>query len=299
MLPTVQNALQQALLALAPKDFSESLPAVQLASRTDAGVHAVGQVALAKLPADFWANVHHPLRALNTVLPSSVAIRQLDFEVPPDFSIQHQAKWRWYRYQWSFCQHPSPQLGPFTHRLYGKATQRLPNLALMQEAAALTLGTHPFTYFKSPRSPMQNDICTLHGCHLWWRSGSTDFLSDKTLSNKALGAVLSPLGPPTLVLDVVGDRFLYKMVRHLAGFLLAVGMGKLSPQAMVEALEGNYHASFKRPVTAKPDGLSLMAIDYASNLTGAYPLFENDPYVACLHRFLQGPATHLNSPEKA
>ena len=140
---TVQGALQEALEAL-----NVNASGMALSGRTDAGVHARGQVAHFEMPLKQFKLFHHFLRSLNSKLPSTVRVKQF-FPVSQQFHSRRNSTHKWYRF-----------------KIYNASEQSvwMPNDAIwvrkpldvqkMNEAIKLVLGTHDFKSFKCP--PKEN-----------------------------------------------------------------------------------------------------------------------------------------------
>jgi len=190
---TVQGTLEDALarvLSLAEP------PALTVAGRTDAGVHARGQVAHADLPADRWAD-HGPgaVRRLARLLPSDVRVHRIA-PAPPGFDARFSAIWR--RYAYRVCDDPS-LADPLARHATLWYRSRL-DVAVMNEAARQCLGEHDFAAFCRPRTGAST-VRTLLRLD-WARSG-----------------------PAAAEATVVADAFCHNMVRALVGALLKVGDG--------------------------------------------------------------------------
>ena len=182
-LPTVQGEIERALQAITGAEVR-----VQGAGRTDAGVHALGQVASFEVATP----IPDPrLRsALNAHLPASIRIAALE-TAPPEFHARFSAHWRHYGYL--LVREESPFLSRYAYR-----PRSWPELERMNAACENLAGEHDFRAFTSqPEGP--------YGCHLleagWrpWAGG--------------------------LLFQVRADRFLYRMVRFLVGVCIEIGRG--------------------------------------------------------------------------
>jgi len=191
---TVQGALSDALaLALRLREP----PALTVAGRTDAGVHARGQVAHIDVDSQAWT-VAGPvaLRRLNRVLPAEIRVRAVRV-APPDFDSRFSALWR--RYSYRVCD-SAAFADPL--RRHDTLWHRLPvDPALMNQAAEACLGQHDFAAFCRRRAGASTVRELLR--FDWQRDGA--------------GVVVG---------TVVADAFCHNMVRALAGALLAVGDGR-------------------------------------------------------------------------
>jgi tRNA pseudouridine38-40 synthase len=220
---TVQDALQAALQQIAGVEIN-----VVCAGRTDAGVHAMGQVV------HFDTQVNRPLsawvRGANAFLPASVAVCWAR-AVPEDFHARFSAHGRRYRY---FLINRAQRLGVwqgraawYHHPLDGEA---------MQLAASLLLGKHDFSAFRAAQCQANSPVRTLRRAEVR-RSGEV------------------------LIFDFEADAFLHHMVRNLVGSLVYVGQGKHSPEWAGELLLAR-DRRLAAPTFAAT-GLYLVGVDYA------------------------------------
>lgn len=232
---SVQETIEQVLAPLAAPHPCT----VHGSGRTDAGVHARGQVAhfdmVRELP---------PLklrRALNSVLPPDIQVLEAA-EAPPDFDARRSATGKEYRY-FLWCD----EVLPPDRRLYAAHVRRPMDLAAVRRAAALFVGRHDFAAFSAnPHREVESTVREVFGL---------DVVED---------------GPLT-ALHVRGEGFLYKMVRSMAGFLMAVGTGKEKPEAVTEVMESRLRTA--RVESAPPQGLFLWRVWYGP----ATPRTPNPP----------------------
>ena len=211
------------------------------AGRTDAGVHALGQVA------SVTVNCTHPVetlvRALNAQLPED--IRVLDVvEAPADFHARFSARSKTYRYQLR-----AGAVGdPFT-RAYAWQMAEALNVGAMREAAAALVGQHDFAAFQSAGTETSGTVRTIY------RSELSESGADPVES----GA--DPAGPRNLITyEVTGDGFLRHMVRAIVGTLVEIGRGWREAGSMAQLLDGGTRA--QAGATAPPRGLFLVRLDY-------------------------------------
>lgn len=196
------------------------------AGRTDAGVHALGQVASVRLAA-----AHEPEtigRALNAQLPPDVRVLSVE-ERPADFHARFSARSKEYRYQIE----RERVADPFRRAWTWHVPEAL-NVDAMSEAAQLLLGTHDFAVFQSAGTSVTETVRTI------------------TRSEVMPGRVL--------VYEVAGTGFLRHMVRAIVGTLVEVGRGRRDPASMVLLLERGTRADAGR--TAPAQGLFLVRVDY-------------------------------------
>ncbi|HEY5920470.1 MAG TPA: tRNA pseudouridine(38-40) synthase TruA [Kofleriaceae bacterium] len=226
---TVQQHLEEALAKL----LTHEAPVVG-ASRTDAGVHARGQVASFRTERDI--PLHGIRRGLNSMLPDTIAIRDAS-EVPADFHPRFSATGKHYRYSILTRNERSP-------RLRDRAWHHPESLdvAAMQEGARALIGEHDFAAFRSARC------------------------AAKTTVRRVEAIALTRLGPHLLDIDIRGNAFLRQMIRIIVGTLAEVGTGKRPPAQVAEIL-----ASKDRPQageTAPAHGLELIEVRYDGGRPG-------------------------------
>ena len=218
----VQEKIEQAIFEVTGERSS-----LQGSGRTDSGVHARAQVAHfdteARMAADKFAI------ALNTHLPADIRVLYSE-EVSPDFHARFSAKEKQYRY---FVQ-TGPHADVFARKYALHAYMPL-DLDLMNEAAALVVGTHDFSAFMSTGREVETAVRTL-SLSRWEKQGKF------------------------LVYTVQGNGFLYNMVRILVGTMVGMGNGRIPKDSMEKAL-----ASLSRKdagPTAPPHGLVLWRVKY-------------------------------------
>jgi tRNA pseudouridine38-40 synthase len=222
---TVQDALQDAL-----HQFAGTPIQVVCAGRTDAGVHALGQVVHFDTAVDramcAW------VRAANTFLPAAVAVRWAQ-AVADDFHARSSARSRHYRYLLINRAH---RTGVW-HGRVGWSHHPL-DLGQMQAAAGLLLGERDFSAFRAAECQARSPVKTMRR------------------------AVIRRFGD-LLVFDFEASAFLQHMVRNLVGSLLAVGQGKHPPQWIAELLTSG-DRRLAAP-TFPAAGLYLVAVSYAAH----------------------------------
>lgn len=198
------------------------------AGRTDAGVHAVGQVATARIasPIEDW-QLH---RALNAHLPRTIRVTELT-TVPDDFHARFSATGKTYEYRiWNGRIMP-----PFIRQYAWHVIEPL-NLALMQEASRAIPGERDFAAFRSARSLNHTTVREITSAH--WRTE----------------------GEQTLVFEIAGKGFLRYMVRSLVGTIVEIGRGQRPVDDIGRLLAAPDRAQAGR--TAPARGLFLMKVDY-------------------------------------
>jgi len=220
--PSIQEELERAVARI-----TGEVVRVVGAGRTDAGVHALGQVAhfhtASGLEAErFWG-------ALNHYLPPDIAIRCAE-EAPQGFHARRDARWRAYRYLiWN-----RPGRNPFLLNRALPWAQPL-DVEAMKAAAASLVGRHDFAGFCATGSNPRTTICTLY-----------------RLDVRRIDSLV--------VIEAVADRFLRHMVRMIVGTLLEVGGGRRPPEEVRAVLESR-ESSGAGPVVA-PWGLYLVRVGY-------------------------------------
>ena len=219
---TVQGCLEEALAKVADHALE-----VTCAGRTDAGVHAIGQVA--HFDSEARRSLRGWLLGVNSNLPPDVAAGWIQ-ETPEDFHARFSAEARQYRYV-------------ILNRLTRPALEREAltwvhrplDAARMQEAARQLVGRHDFSAFRSVECQAKQPVRTLRRLDVR-REGER------------------------VIIDAVADGFLHHMVRNIAGVLLAVGEGKQEPDWSRTVLEGRDRTL--GGVTAPAAGLCLVAVRY-------------------------------------
>lgn len=223
--PTIEAELNKALSDLLKEDIL-----VIGASRTDSGVHALGNVAI------FDTNSPIPpekiCAALNVRLPEDIRI-QSSVEVAPDFHPRRVPSRKTYEYRILNRSIALP-----TERLYTNFIYYNLDVSRMQEAAKYLIGEHDFKSFCSVKTQALDTVRTIY-----------DIKVDKN------GDIIRII--------VTGSGFLYNMVRIIAGTLIEVGRGAMPPQRVREILQG-CDRSLAGP-TVLPQGLTLVKIEYESN----------------------------------
>ncbi|MFM8802482.1 MAG: tRNA pseudouridine(38-40) synthase TruA [Planctomycetia bacterium] len=232
---TVQGALAEAI-----RGVSGEVLVPRGASRTDAGVHALGQVAafttMSGLEPGVW------VRALNAKLPSDITVLE-GFAAPDGFDPVSAAVQKRYRYRI----HDAPWRPVLQRHLVWRWKSRL-DVNAMQAAAEKIVGEHDFTSFETTPSTRRSKVRTILSARVFRHSGYDDAADAEVW------------------LEVVGNGFLYNMVRIITGSLVMVGSGKRKPEWMDAVLLAR-----SRPVagpTAPPQGLVLVSIELDPGLSG-------------------------------
>ena len=221
--PTIEGELNQAISRLTKEEII-----VIGASRTDAGVHAKGNVAVfdteSTIPADRFAY------ALNPLLPEDIVVVKSD-EVPLDWHPRYQENIsKTYEYHIYNAAVPNP-----LKTRYCTFVSFPMDVEAMRAGAKYLVGEHDFVSFCNIRTNTQDTVRTVY-----------DLIIEKK--------------DDEIVLRVTGNGFLYNMVRIIAGVLIRVGRGFYAPEKVKEILDAKVHTS--EGATAPPNGLVLMKIDY-------------------------------------
>ena len=207
------------------------------ASRTDAGVHALGQCAHfdteSRIPGEKFSY------AVNTMLPPDIRVsRSLD--APEDFHARFSARGKRYRYLF----YDAPHAGALNRLTHAHSIYPLDDRSMQAEAGAL-IGTHDFSAFAASGSVVRDTVRTI------WRAEVCRDGHD-------------------VMLIVEGNGFLYNMVRIIAGTLRDIGSGKLERGALARAIETGNRLDLG--VTAPAHGLTLMEVFYAIPDTAHIPV---------------------------
>jgi tRNA pseudouridine38-40 synthase len=225
----------QGLLEDALRPIEGAHVTVHGAGRTDAGVHALGQVASIKLTATMEATTL--ARALNAVLPRDVRVRDAA-EAADDFHARFSATGKHYRYR---ILNGGPG-SPFELRYNWHVPQPL-DFDAMARAAAVLEGRHDFAAFAAAGSASASTERTVTAVRIRQDGAAWDV-------------------PGTLVtIDVEGEGFLRHMVRNIAGTLVEVGLGRWPAGAMQDILASRDRT--RAGTTAPPQGLFLVEVRYA------------------------------------
>lgn len=220
--PTIQEAVETAIAGVT----QQHVPVIG-AGRTDAGVHALGQVASFRI--DRVMTPREWTRALNAHLPDTVAVQSVAL-VPDTFHARYSAKGKLYEYRLV-----NRDARPALDRQYCWHIYKPLNDAAMNQAAMPLIGSHDFSSFQTQPTDNEDPICRIE--HLTvFRHGNT------------------------LRIEVYADRFLKQMVRSIVGTLVEIGLGKRTPESLITILHARDRSAAGK--TAPPQGLFLMRVDY-------------------------------------
>lgn len=219
---TIEEVLNRELSRLLNEDIK-----IIGASRTDSGVHALGNVAVfdteTRIPAEKISF------ALNQRLPNDIRITN-SCQVPDDFHPRFCDTIKTYEYKIWNNRFPNPLV-----RLYSKFVYFNIDIERMEQAAAYLVGEHDFKSFCSPRTQVENTVRTVT---------EISFFKEGNM----------------ITMRIRGTGFLYNMVRIIMGTLLKCGMGMYEPEHVKEILEARDRA--KAGPKAEACGLTLVGIEY-------------------------------------
>ena len=220
---SVQKALQNAIEDLVGHKIS-----LTGASRTDSGVHALGQVAVFDTTKETIPDWRYA-QAINQRLPRDIVVQKSE-EVPEDFHPRYTNVEKTYEYRILNRRVQLP-----CERFYSYFVPKQLDIEAMRRAAAYIIGTHDFKAFCSQKTDVISTVRTIY---------SLDLIKEEDL----------------ITLRITGNGFLYNMVRIITGALIKVGFGQKSPEDILYALE---HPEGKvAGPTAPAHGLTLVSINY-------------------------------------
>lgn len=240
--PTVQGTFEATWQRLT----QESLR-VSAAGRTDAGVHAFGQVV--GLATETRLTNDDLLRGLNALLPNDIAVVSVE-DAAEKFHATYDAIGKRYRYHIHNGRTPSV----FSRDFAWHFPQPLDSHAMHRAGQGL-LGRHDFSSFETAGSERPDSIRTIHEVTVA-RDNVAEYRrnSDPAVSGKL------PYDSESITIDVAGDGFLYNMVRTIVGTLVEVGVGKRDVSWPAEVLAAMDRR--RAGQTAPPQGLFLVNVDY-------------------------------------
>lgn len=211
---TVQGELEQALSLVFRRPME-----VVCSGRTDAGVHALGQVVSFDVANDELEgrNLYSLRRSLNALTHEDITVREVE-ERQPGFSARFDAQWREYHYHVCLDEVPPLFMRDFSWYVHGQL-----DTDAMREAAAYLVGEHDFKSFCMAASAVGKPTC--RNVH------------EISLSREMM------MGEDILTIKVVGNAFLHSMVRTIVGTLVMVGRGQRKPEWVREALEARNRAA--------------------------------------------------------
>jgi tRNA pseudouridine38-40 synthase len=233
---SIQGLIEDALRAIDERDV-----AVAAAGRTDAGVHALGQVATFSLNRTIACEAL--ARALNSTLPPDVRVRAVE-EAPAAFHARFGAQTKAYRYRlWN-----GDVMSPFERR-YAWHVLGLLDVDAMTAAARLVEGRHDFAAFQATRSAITQ---------------TERVVRVSTLTTTEVTGTDEHTPSRLIVYDIAGDGFLRHMVRTIVGTLVEVGRGRQRPEWVAEVIASRDRT--RAGPTAPAAGLFLVRVEYCRAL---------------------------------
>ncbi len=222
-LPTIQGTIQEKLRIMTGEEIK-----LTASSRTDAGVHALGQTA------NFCTESHIPPRSIqmgiNALLPDDIVIKKAE-EVPLDFDSRRNTKAKTYRYLILNRSYSSAIYRNFSWHVFQKL-----DIDAMRKAAGYLIGKKDFTSFRAAECDALHSV------------------------REILSFSIEKKDDGFLEIEVKGTAFLRHMVRIMVGTMVAVGKGKIKPddfQAIIDAKDRRLAG-----MTAPPHGLFLKEVEY-------------------------------------
>ncbi len=227
--PTIQGELEKAICTLTGVKQTHNNPRpikTVFSGRTDTGVNSTGQTVHVDLDKTIVASRF--IKSINALLPKDISISDLQ-EVDETFHAQKSAKKRHYRYV-------------FLNREQRKAfdgdllrVENELNLERMNDSLSYLVGEHDFTSFKNSGSSNPYTVCEIYEASCWQNDDM-------------------------IVVDIIGNRFLYNMVRIIVGTLLDIERNSEKPEYMEYVLDALDRS--KAGKTVNPSGLTLIKVEY-------------------------------------
>lgn len=245
--PTVQGAFQATWEKLTQEPVS-----VTAAGRTDAGVHALGQVV--GLCTETRLSNDELLRGLNSLLPEDIAVVGVE-DAPERFHATYAAIGKRYRYVLHNGRVPS-----VFERHYAWHNPHPLDAAAMHAAGQVLVGRHDFSSFETAGSERPDSIRTIHSLHAIRRLHADEFIREPQFIPGGIGSESFVKQSDRIIVEVHGDGFLYNMVRTIVGTLVEVGRGNRDAAWVAEVLEARDRR--RAGQTAPPHGLFLVSVDY-------------------------------------
>ncbi|TCO74981.1 tRNA pseudouridine(38-40) synthase TruA [Marinisporobacter balticus] len=219
---TVQEEIEKGLKKIIKKEVK-----INGSGRTDAGVHALGQVANFK--ETFSIPIQKIPLALNAMIPEDISIKEA-IEVPENFHARYHAKGKRYIYKIY-----NGQLRSALLKNHAYFTSYTLNVEKMKKATAYFIGEHDFKAFMASRTSIKNTVRTIQDIRLYEQE-------------------------ELLILDIKGNGFLYNMVRIMTGTLVDIGRGRIDEKDLPNIIKSCSRESAGH--TAPPQGLYLAEVYY-------------------------------------
>ncbi len=220
---SIQAEIEKALAVMTRQNIT-----LAASGRTDAGVHALGQVA--HFACDTAITPEAFFLGLNSLLPDDIVIKSCD-AVPGTFHARYDAKRKIYRYRILNRLVPTAVDNRYVWHIRKKL-----QIGAMQAATMQIVGEHDFKAFEGTGSPRSSTVRTIFRAKL----------------NEAANGCL--------VFEIEGDGFLRYMVRNIVGTLVEVGRGRITPEDFIAILESKKRD--RAGATAPPQGLFLVSVEY-------------------------------------
>ena len=232
---SIQTVLEESLSLY----LGEEIKAIG-SGRTDAGAHALGQVA--NFSCHSKQSVEDMSKGLNEVLPEDIAILNMK-EVNKDFHSRYSAKAKTYEYRIDEGETQSVFTRKYTHHVPSPL-----NLEAMIEASAYLIGTHDFKAFSTDRKDGKSTSRTIESINIKRDANKRQLLKKTGINSNELRITLT------------GDGFLYNMVRIIVGTLIEVGEGTRRPEDIKNILESRNRQM--AGITVSSQGLFLCHVRY-------------------------------------
>jgi tRNA pseudouridine38-40 synthase len=245
--PTVQGVFQATWQKLTQEPVN-----VTAAGRTDAGVHALGQVVAVSTDTRLTNDDLH--RGLNALLPDDIAVVAIE-DARENFHATYDALGKRYRYQIHNARSPS-----VFDRHYAWHYPQPLDAAAMHQAGQALVGRHDFSSFESAGSERPDSIRTIHELLVVRWIHADELIRRPHYIPDAIGNKEFIYPSDRVIIDVAGDGFLYNMVRTIVGTLVEVGAGKRDIGWPAEVLGARDRRAAGQ--TAPPHGLFLVSVDY-------------------------------------
>ena len=218
----IQGTIEQAIKSITGEDVE-----LNASGRTDAGVHAIGQVA------NFKTNSNIPIEkfaiAINSRLKKSIIIKKAE-EVPERFHSRYNCKKKTYRYIIN-----NSDMGSAIYRNLEYNIKMPLNLENMKKASKYFEGEHDFSAFKASGTSSKSSVRTIYS-------------ADVKKENERI------------IIELTGNGFLYNMVRIISGTLVEVGLGKIRPEEIKDIIDSKNRQMAGK--TLPPYGLYLVEVNY-------------------------------------
>jgi tRNA pseudouridine38-40 synthase len=203
--------------------------------RTDAGVHAIEQVANFRCKTSL--SLDEMMLNLNQKLPEDIKILKLE-DVDIDFHSRYSAKSKTYEYRIDIGEKQSVFTRKYTHHLPVPL-----NTKNMEKAAAYLIGTHDFKAFSTDRKDLKSTVRTIYNIIIYKPAAQSNNYQQNELR-----------------IQITGNGFLYNMVRIMVGTLISVGEGKITPDDVKHILKDKKREM--AGITMNPQGLFLIQVRY-------------------------------------